>query len=139
MELDEIMKMWEEDYRIDDKDLDNESLNIPNVHQKYLNIYSKEKRKMSDLKTHWKILFQQRWEVVISKNGKAPEHNIRLSKTELERHYVAADEILQKAEKIMNEQEGKVEYLKSVLSMIENRSFHINNAISWRKFVAGLG
>ena len=94
---------------------------------------------MSDLKTHWKILFQQRWEVVISKNGKAPEHNIRLSKTELERHYVAADEILQKAEKIMNEQEGKVEYLKSVLSMIENRSFHINNAISWRKFVAGLG
>ena len=139
MELDEIMKMWEEDSHIDDKDLDNESLNIPNVHQKYLNIYSKEKRKMSDLKTHWKILFQQRWEVVISKNGKAPEHNIRLSKTELERPYVAADEILQKAEKIMNEQEGKVEYLKSVLSMIENRSFHINNAISWRKFVAGLG
>ena len=139
MELDEIMKMWEEDSHIDDKDLDNESLNIPNVHQKYLNIYSKEKRKMSALKTHWKILFQQRWEVVISKNGKAPEHNIRLSKTELERHYVAADEVLQKAEKIMNEQEGKVEYLKSVLSMIENRSFHINNAISWRKFVAGLG
>ena len=139
MELDEIMKMWEEDSHIDDKDLDNESLNIPNVHQKYLNINSKEKRKMSDLKTHWKILFQQRWEVIISKNGKAPEHNIRLSKTELERHYVAADEVLQKAEKIMNEQEGKVEYLKSVLSMIENRSFHINNAISWRKFVAGLG
>ena len=139
MEHDEIMKMWEEDTHIDDKDLDKESLNIPNVHQKYLNIYSKEKRKMSDLKTHWKNLFQQRWEVVISKNGKAPEHNIRLSKTELERHYVAADEILQKAEKIMNEQEGKVEYLKSVLSMIENRSFHINNAISWRKFVAGLG
>ena len=139
MELDEIMKMWEEDSRIDDKDLDNESLNIPNVHQKYLNIYSKEKRKMSDLKTHWKILFQQRWEVGISKNGKAPEHNIRLSKTELERHYVAADDVLQKAEKIMNEQKSKVEYLKSVLSMIENRSFHINNAINWRKFVAGLG
>ena len=139
MELDEIMKMWEEDSHIDDKDLDNESLNIPNVHQKYLNIYSKEKRKMSDLKTHWKILFQQRWEVVISKNGKAPEHNIRLSKTELERHYVAADEVLQKAEKIMNEQEGKVEYLKSVLSRIDNRSFHINNEISLRKFVAGLG
>ena len=138
MELDEIMKMWEEDSHIDDKDLDNESLNIPNVHQKYLNIYSKEKRKMSDLKTHWKILFQQRWEVVISKNGKAPEHNIRLSKTELERHYVAADEVLQKAEKIMNEQEGKVEYLKSVLSMIENRSFHINNASSCRHYSKSL-
>ena len=59
MELEKIMLMWEEDAHIDDKDLDNESLNIPNVHQKYLDIYSKEKRKMSDLETHWKVLFQQ--------------------------------------------------------------------------------
>ena len=139
MELEKIMLMWEEDAHNDDKDLDNESLNKTKVHQKYLDIYSKEKRKMSDLETHWKVLFQQRWEVVISKNGKAPDHNIRVSKTELERHYVGADEVLQKAEKIMNEQKSKVEYLKSVLSMIENRSFHINNAINWRKFVAGLG
>ena len=139
MELEKIMSMWEEDAHIDDKDLDNESLNIPNLHQKYLDIYSKEKRKLSDLETHWKVLFQQRWEAVISENGKAPEHNIRVSKTELERHYDAADDVLQKAEKIMNEQKSKVEYLKSVLSMIENRSFHINNAINWRKFVAGLG
>ena len=139
MELEKIMLMWEEDAHIDDKDLDNESLNIPNVHQKYLDIYSKEKKKMSDLETHWNVLFQQRWEVVVSKNGKAPDHNIRISKTELERHYVAADDVLQKAEKIMNGQKSKVEYLKSVLSMIENRSFHINNAINWRKFVAGLG
>jgi tetrahydrodipicolinate N-succinyltransferase len=131
MELEKIMSMWEEDAHIDDKDLDNESLNIPNVHQKYLDIYSKEKRKLSDLETHWKVLFQQRWEVVISKNGKAPDHNIRISKTELERHYVAADSVLQKAEYIMNEQKSKVDYLKSVLSMIENRSFHIN--------IAGLG
>jgi len=139
MTIEDIMEMWGEDSHIDDKDLDYESLKIPNLHQKYLDIYSKEKRKLSDLKTHWKVLFQQRWEVVISKNGRAPEHNIRISKSELEKHYVAADESLQKAEKILNEQEGKVDYLKSVLSMIENRSFHINNAISWRKFVAGLG
>ena len=139
MELEKIMSMWEEDAHIDDKDLDNESLNIPNVHQKYLDIYSKEKRIIRDLETRWKVVFQERWEAVISKNGKAPDHNIRISKTELERHYVAADSVLQKAEYIMNEQKSKVEYLKSVLSMIENRSFHINNAINWRKFVAGLG
>jgi len=139
MELEKIMSMWEEDAHIDDKDLDNESLNIPNVHQKYLDIYSKEKRIIRDLETRWKVVFQERWEAVISKNGKAPDHNIRISKTELERHYVAADSVLQKAEYIMNEQKSKVDYLKSVLSMIENRSFHINNAINWRKFVAGLG
>ena len=139
MELEKIMSMWEEDAHIDDKDLDNESLNIPNVHQKYLDIYSKEKRIIRDLETRWKVVFQERWEAVISKNGKAPEHNIRISKTELERHYVAADSALQKAEYIMKEQKSKVEYIKSVLSMIENRSFHINNAINWRKFVAGLG
>ena len=139
MKIEDIMEMWGEDSHIDDKDLDNESLKIPNLHQKYLDIYPKEKRRLSDLKTHWKVVFQQRWEVVISKNGKGPDHNIRISKSELEKYYVAADESLQKAEKILNEQEEKVNYLKSVLSMIENRSFHINNAINWRKFVAGLG
>ena len=122
MKIEDIMEMWGEDSHIDDKDLDNESLKIPNLHQKYLDIYSKEKRKLSDLKTHWKVLFQQRWEVVISKNGRPPDHNIRISKSELEKHYVAADESLQKAEKILNEQEGKVDYLKSVLSMLENQS-----------------
>jgi hypothetical protein len=91
------------------------------------------------LKTHWKVLFQQRWEVVVSKNGKPPNHNIRISKSELEKYYVGADESLQKAEKILNEQEAKIEYLSKILSIVENRSFHINNAITWRKFVAGLG
>ena len=139
MKIDDIMKKWEEDSSIDDQNLDGESLKIPNIHAKYLEMYTKEKRSLREMKTHWKLLFQQRWEAVISKNGKAPEHNIRISKTELERHYVAADEVLQNAEKVMNEQEDKVDYLKSVLSIIENRSFHINNAINWRKFVAGLG
>ena len=139
MKIDDIMKKWEEDSSIDDQDLDGESLKIPNIHARYLEMYTKEKSSLREMKTHWKFLFQQRWEVVISKNGKPPEHNIRISKTELERHYVAADEVLQNAEKLMNEQEDKVDYLKSVLSILENRSFHINNAISWRKFVAGLG
>ena len=139
MKIDDIMKKWEEDSSIDDQDLDGESLKIPNIHARYLEMCTKEKSSLREMKTHWKFLFQQRWEVVISKNGKPPEHNIRISKTELERHYVAADEVLQNAEKLMNEQEDKVDYLKSVLSILENRSFHINNAISWRKFVAGLG
>ena len=139
MKIDDIMKKWEEDSSIDDQNLDGESLKIPNIHAKYLEMYTKEKRSLREMKTHWKLLFQQRWEAVISKNGKPPEHNIRISKTELERHYVAADGVLQNAEKLMNEQEDKVDYLKSVLSVLENLSFHINNAISWRKFVAGLG
>ena len=51
MTIEEIMEMWGEDSHIEDTDLDNESLKIPNLHQKYLDIYSKEKRKMSDLDT----------------------------------------------------------------------------------------
>ena len=38
MTIDEIMTIWENDSHIDDKDLDNESLKIPNLHQKYLNL-----------------------------------------------------------------------------------------------------
>ena len=104
-----------------------------------MEMYTKEKRTLREFKRRWKVVFQQRWEAVIAKDGKPPEHNIRVSKSEMEKHYVGADNELQEFEKLLNEQEDKVDYLKSVLSILENRSFHINNAISWRKFVAGLG
>ena len=139
MKLEDIMKEWEVDAPIDSHNLDGESLKIPNLHAKYMEMYTKEKRTLREFKRRWKVVFQQRWEAVIAKDGKPPEHNIRVSKSEMEKHYVGADSELQEFEKLLNEQEDKVDYLKSVLSILENRSFHINNAISWRKFVAGLG
>ena len=38
MNIEEIMDMWTQDARIDDVDLDRESLGVPNLHAKYLKV-----------------------------------------------------------------------------------------------------
>ena len=139
MKLEDIMKEWEDDAPIDSHNLDGESLKIPNLHAKYMEMYTKEKRTLREFKRRWKVVFQQRWEAVIAKDGRPPDHNIRISKSEMEKHYVGADSELQEFEKLMNEQEDKVDYLSGVLDNIKNRNWQIKNAIDWSKFQTGLG
>ncbi len=139
MKLEDIMKEWEDDAPIDSHNLDGESLKIPNLHAKYMEMYTKEKRTLREFKRRWKVVFQQRWEAVIARDGRPPEHNIRISKSEMEKHYVGADSELQTFEKLLNEQEDKVDYLSGVLDNIKNRNWQIKNAIDWSKFQTGLG
>jgi hypothetical protein len=49
VKLEEILSMWKEDAQVDTVDLDTESLNIPNLHAKWLNILSKERLKLRSL------------------------------------------------------------------------------------------
>ena len=139
MKLEDIMKEWEEDAPIDSQNLDGESLKFPNLHAKYMEMFTKEKKTLREFKRQWKVLFQQRWETVVAKQGKPPEHNIRISKSELEKYYVSADEKLQKFEGLINDQEDKVDFLSGVLDNIKNRNWQIKNAIDWSKFQVGLG
>ena len=86
MKLENIMKEWEEDAPIDNQNLDGESIKIPNLHAKYMEMYTKEKRTLREFKRKWKVLFQKRWEAVVAQKGKRPEHDIRLSKSEREKY-----------------------------------------------------
>ena len=139
MKLEDIMKEWEIDAPIDSQNLDGESLKIPNLHAKYMEMYTKEKRTLREFKRRWKVVFQQRWEAVIARDGRPPDHNIRISKSELEKYYVAADSELQEFEALINDQEDKVDFLSGVLDTIKNRNWQIKNAIDWSKFQVGLG
>ena len=40
MKLEEIQESWSSDSKIDDTELDNESLKIPELHHKYFRIFS---------------------------------------------------------------------------------------------------
>ena len=40
VDLDQLQRMWQEDAKIDDINLDKEALNVPNLHAKYLTILS---------------------------------------------------------------------------------------------------
>ena len=54
MELSEIRKIASQDMPIDDTELDTESLKIPQIHNKYLNLYHDERLVLRKLETDYK-------------------------------------------------------------------------------------
>jgi len=50
MKFEEIQKLWTHDCPIDDTELAQESVKIPQLHNKYLILYSNEKLKFKELK-----------------------------------------------------------------------------------------
>ena len=48
MKLEDIMDQWKQDASIDNTDLGEESLQIPNLHAKYMEIYTKEKKTLRE-------------------------------------------------------------------------------------------
>ena len=67
MTLDELKKMVSEDMIIDDTELDLESLKTPQLHNKYLNLYTDEKLKLSKVQSEVKALIRVKWEYYTGK------------------------------------------------------------------------
>ena len=67
MTLDELKKMVAEDMVIDDTELDLESLKIPQLHNKYLNLYTDEKLKLGSIQSEVKALVRVKWEYYTGK------------------------------------------------------------------------
>ena len=143
MELSEIRKLVKEDSVIDDAELDVESIKIPQLHNKYLNIFHDEKLILLKTEAEYKSMLRIRWEYYSGK----------MSKDELEEYgwepfelkilkpdlgiYLDSDELLVKLKNKVSYQKEKIEYLESVLKSLNNRNWIIRNAIEWRKFTSG--
>ncbi len=134
MDFDKIIEEWKQDCPIDDTTLDKESVKIPTLHGKYLELHSREKIFLNYLDVEYKKLYRKRWEYY---SGKAEKpFQLKLLKTDLHIYLDSDDKLCELKEKI-DTQKQKVSYVESVIKSLETRSFHITNAINWRKFTAG--
>ncbi len=134
MDFDKIIEEWKHDCPIDDTTLDKESVKIPTLHGKYLELHSREKIFLNYLEVEYKKLYRERWEYY---SGKAEKpFQLKLLKTDLHIYLDSDDKLCELKEKI-DTQKQKVSYVESVIKSLETRSFHITNAINWRKFTAG--
>ena len=134
MDFDKIIEEWKQDCPIDDTTLDKESVKIPTLHGKYLELHSREKIFLNYLEVEYKKLYKERWEYY---SGKAEKpFQLKLLKTDLHIYLDSDDKLCELKEKI-DTQKQKVSYVESVIKSLETRSFHITNAINWRKFTAG--
>jgi hypothetical protein len=135
-----ISEMWDKDCIIDNTRLDDESTNIAMIHNKYLKIYFQVQNKQRQTKAK---LNSKKLELTLYYKG---ELNIKetlerinrmpWSKTILKQdidNYVETDEeYVDILHKVMY-YEQVLKYLEEILKSINNRQFHISNAIKWRQ------
>ena len=74
MELSELRKHVEQDSRIDDTELDTESLRLPALHSKYLNFYHDAKLRLEKATNEYNRLYRLKWEYY---SGKMDEQTLR--------------------------------------------------------------
>jgi hypothetical protein len=134
MNLELLDDMWEKDSRLDDEKLDHDSLAIPKLHAKYLRLYNSFSTLRDQQELTVKQVYRDRWEYYTGKSEK-PFH-FKLLKQDVP-IYLDSDEEYQKAVLKLKYYNQMVDALKTILTAINNRSFHIKNAIEFAKFLKG--
>jgi hypothetical protein len=144
MKLDQIRAMAERDINIDKTELGDESARIPQLHNKYLNMFHDERLVLSKMSVDYKILRKNKWEWMTGKMSQETLDSLkwepfqtRIMRQDLDL-YLDADSELNEAESRLTLQKEKVEYLESLLKGISQRHWIIRNAIEWRKFTQGV-
>ena len=143
MNLSEIQDQVKRDLRINDLQLDIESLRIPSLHTKYLQLLTENSLKLKKVNAELAVLKRNKW---IYYTGKASEDvykekgdfPLKLKTKDEERTFIDADEEIQKKKSEVEYYETAVEYLQEIVKQIGQRNFQIKNAIEWRKFEAGM-
>jgi len=140
MTLEELQQAVNKDFKLDDTELDAESIKIPLIHNKYLQHFNKFSLLLKKAEYDHKTMIRDKWEYY---TGKADPHvyqqrpfDIKVLKADVH-IYMDSDPDLQKADQKVAYLNQIVKYLEQVLRSINNRTFLIKNAIEWKKFTSG--
>ncbi len=145
MTIDEVLAHWANDSQIDETNLIQTSLEIGKLHSKYVGLYTETKLALHTLTAKFKNLSRLKFEYYSGdldqetlKAQNWPQWSKRVARPDLQT-YVDSDEQIVKATLTLAKQQELVDLLKEILKIVHNRSFHINNAIAMKKFLAGIG
>ena len=143
MKFEEIQKLWTSDCPIDETELAQESVKIPQLHNKYLIFYSNEKLRLKTLRFEHSKLVKLKKEYYGGKMSQEELEAIdwepfqhKLLKADVEQ-YVDADDNVIESKKILALQEEKVDYLEAIVKGLSTRGYLIKNAIDWKRFTEG--
>jgi hypothetical protein len=140
MTLEELQQAVDRDFKLDDTELDSESIKIPLLHNKYLQHFNKFSLLLKKAEYEHKTLVRQTWEYYTGKSDpsvyKEKPFDLKILKSDVH-IYMDSDEDLQRADQKTAYLNQVVKYLEQVLRSINNRTFLIKNAIEWKKFTSG--
>ena len=140
MDLETLQEQVDKDLKINDTELDLESLKTPQLHNKYMKHYTKFKLMLTKAETDYGQLKKSKWEYYTGKAdasvyAKKP-FNFKLLRQDVDQ-YIQSNEDYIKAKQKVDYLQATVDFLDRTIRQITNRTFTIKNAIDWRKFTSG--
>jgi hypothetical protein len=144
MNIEEIKQLVEKELGMDPTELGDESIRIPKLHAKFLNIFHDESLTLRKYESEYRLLRKRKWEYY---NGKMSQEELKELGWEPFAHrilrqdmdiYMDADPDISKLSAKMELQKAKVDYLDATIKSINNRQWVIRNAIEWKKFMSGV-
>jgi hypothetical protein len=144
MNLSDLRQVVSEDMAIDDTELDIESLRTPQLHNKYLNLFHDERLRLTQQEEEFKKLLRLKWEYYTGKMDekmlnelKWEPFQLNVLRTDIDK-YIESDSDLSTLRMKISFTKEKVNYLESVVKIMNNRQWNIRSAIEWRKFINGM-
>jgi len=141
MTFDELQELADKDLKINDTELDLESLKTPQLHNKYMKFHNQYTNLLKKAEQDLARLTREKWEYYTGKADPSvyqqKPFNIKLLKPDVDK-YLKSDDDLIKLEQKVTYVQSVVDYLDRTIKIISNRGFQIKNAIDWRKFTSGV-
>lgn len=143
IDIELIQNMWQKDAHIDMDNLHTESIKVPTLHAKYFEFYNNIVLLKKKAEQQKKNIRHERYEYF---TGKAdPQVYIedpffkKIRDKDTLQKYLDSDEKLSQISLKVEYYETILNYLESILKVIQNRTYQIKNAIEFLKFQAGYG
>ena len=140
MDLSELQDQVDRDLKIDDTELDMESIRTPQLHNKYLKLYTKYSLQLKKAQDDYKSQNRWKWEYYTGKadSDVYQEHpfDLKILKADVSL-YLDSDKDIQELGQKEAYLQVIVTYLEKVLREINNRNWTIRNTIEWKKFIHG--
>ena len=140
MDLEQLQDLAEKDLKINDTELDLESLKTPQLHNKYMKFHNQYTNLLKKAEQDLARLTREKWEYYTGKADpsvyQAKPFDIKVLKADVH-IYMDSDPELQKADQKVAYLDQIIKYLEQVLRGVNNRTFLIKNAIEWKKFTSG--
>jgi len=144
MNIEDLRTMVKSDLVINENDLHTESLNTPQLHNKYLIFHENSKLELEKHEFQEKILKRNKWLYYTGKLGDDDMKRLNwepfdytILKTDIPM-FLDSDEDMQKIRAKISLQKSLVDYLEEVVKIVSSRQWNIKSAIEWIKFTQGI-
>jgi hypothetical protein len=140
MDLEQLQLEADKDLKINDTELDLESLKTPQLHNKYMKHYTKFKLLLTRTEDELRTIKRDKWEYYTGKADpsvyQAKPFDLKIMRTDIDK-YLEADIDIQKLSQKVAYLVTVVDFLDRTLRVLVNRTYTIKNAIDWRRFTSG--